>query len=195
MHLNTLSHLLLVTLTVAFMAGGLGTTPVDAKGNRDWTDMVSRENVFVQACSGFNITSSYTTVRKYHVVEDYTGQTVFERRDVSFDGAVVNAVTGGGFGFDGGFVRTSDYDQNTTSISNLILRFDPPGQGEVTVSVARQEGDLVDNLPAVLRAFAPFVNRNSLCDLLSDPASAAEPFTSQPTLLDPCLSLQRGRPC
>ncbi|MFL5758920.1 MAG: hypothetical protein ACJ789_04230 [Thermomicrobiales bacterium] len=195
MNFHVSYRLLLVAIAIALLTGAFGAVPVAAKGDRVWTDTMSRENVHVQTCSGFDITSSYTTDRTYRVVEDDAGRTVFERASVSFVGSVVNATSGKRFGFDGGFVRVADYERTTITISDLILRIDPPGQGEVTVAVAHQERDLIDNPPAVLLAFAPYVLRNGLCDLLGDPTLAADPFIARQTIPDPCLILPRGKPC
>jgi hypothetical protein len=194
MNFHVSSRLLLVAIAISLLTGAFGAVPVAAKGGRVWTDTMSRENVHVQTCSGFDITSSYTTDRTYHVVEDDAGRTVFERASVNFVGSVVNATSGKGFGYDGGFVRTADYEQSAIAISDLVLNLDLPGEGKVSVAISRQEHDLIDNPPAILLEFAPFAHRYGLCELLDTSANDL-PDVSSPQLLDPCLALPRGKPC
>jgi hypothetical protein len=194
MNAHAIFRPLLVAFALALLTTGIGLAPAAAKGTTDLTDTMSRENFFVQACSGFDITSSYTTVRKYHIVEDHTGLTVFERRGVTFNGTVSNAASGKGFGFVGGFTRVADYEQGAISISDLTLNLDLPDHSDVSVSIAHQEGDLIDNPAAVLLKFAPFAYRNGLCDLLGDSTSES-PGVLSPQVLDPCLNQPRGKPC
>jgi hypothetical protein len=193
MHTHAIFRPLLVAFALALLITGFGLAPAAAKGTTEWSDTMSREDILIQACAGVVITSSYTTIRKYHVVEDYAGHTVFERREVTFTGAVINAKSGSGFGFDGGFTRVADYEQGAIAISDLSLNLHLPDQGDVSVAVDRQEGDLIDNPAAVLLEYAPVALRDGLCDLLV--TRVASQSSQAPQVPDLCATRPSGKPC
>jgi hypothetical protein len=206
MHAYRIARLLLIAFTFALVTVGVSSAPASAKGTKDWTDTMSREDMFVQSCRGFDVTSSYTTVRKYHTVEDYTGQPVVERRTVTFIGTVANTENGQSFPFNGGFTRAADYDRAAVSISDLVLKLDPPYRSAVTVSIARLDHDLIDNPPAILLEFTPIGLREGLCSLFgSSPVSpdlgttksneSTSDDLTQWTEPDTCDTTPSGKPC
>jgi hypothetical protein len=194
MHAKAFLRPMFIAVAFALMITSLGISPASAKGTVGRTDTMSREDIFVQACNGFAITSSYTTVRTYQVVEDPTGHAVFERRNVSFTGAVVNAANDKGFGYEGGFTRIADYEQNAIAISDLTLKLDLADQGEVSIAIDHRDRDVIDNPVAILLEYAPFTLRDNLCDFLGGSSGTLPQIPSQHQL-DPCLSMPKGKPC
>jgi hypothetical protein len=167
MHTRSILRRLFVSLILVLIATGpMTASAVAADGTLDWSDHVSREDVPVQACGGFAITTNYLTNRTYHVVTDHTGATVFERQQVSFSGAIGNATTGRSYAYDGHYARMADYDQGTAAISDLLLRFEVGTPDMVTVSFARVDFTLVDSPPAVIQTIVPNASRTELCSLL-----------------------------
>jgi hypothetical protein len=202
MHTRSIFRLLFVSLTLVLIASGLLTAPASrAAGAREWSDSWSREDVPVQACGDFTITSSYTTVRAYHVVADHTGATVFERQQVSFTGSLGNATTGKSFAYDGHYSRMADYDQGSASVSDLLVRFEVDTPDMVTVSLARVKFDLVDSPPAVIQAIVPTALHVDLCTLLGNSSTGKGAGTSdldqqfQQSVPDLCDIGPRDGPC
>jgi hypothetical protein len=190
---------LIVTFAVRSSAGASG-------GVRDWSDTVSQEDVFVQACSDFNITSSYTSDRKHHDVADANGEMVYERLQVSFAGALQNAKNGQFVPIDGKFTRTSDYVHGNVWVSHFELRIGLLTPGDFTVTIARQEMDLLADPVAVLNSFVPRELATDLCLRLEGGMSNATllktPFDHQAvddmtpwTILDPCDTVPPGQGC
>ena len=192
MHAHAMFRIFLVAFAFALLSSGVGLAPATAKEKAAWTNTTKHENVLVQSCSDFDITGSYTTVRSYQVFKGYANAGGLERRDVTFTGTIVNAASGKGFGFDGGFTREAGY--GSVVISDLNLNFDLPHQGVVSVAIDREARDVIDDPVAILLEFAPFAYRNGLCDLLGSSSSASPQVPTQ-QLLDPCLNMPRGKPC
>jgi len=195
-------RLLFASLTLILIATSLLIAPAArAAGAREWSDESSREAVPVQTCRGFAITSSYTTVRAYHIVADRTGATVLERQQVSFAGAIGNASTGMSFAYDGHYARVADYERETASISNLLLRFNVDTPDMITVSLGTVNFDMVDSPPSVIQTIVPNVLQMDLCGLLGSSSGGKGDDTSasdQPSLdanPDPCDFGPRERPC
>jgi hypothetical protein len=202
MHTRSMFRSLFISLTFVLIAFGLVTAPAArAAGTRTWSDESSREDVPVQTCGGFAITSSYTTVRAYHIVADRSGATVIERQQVSFTGSLGNATTGKSFAYDGYYSRMADYDQENASISDLLVRFEVDTPDMVTISLARVNFHLVDSPPAVIQAIVPSVLQVDLCTLLGNSSTSKGAGTSdldQPfhqSIPDPCDIGARDRPC
>jgi hypothetical protein len=196
MHTNPLSRFFLVGVTLSLAATAFVSAPAAANDTIDWSDISAQENVLVQSCFDFDITSSYTTNRTFHVVKDYTGATVYERRDVSFTGTIANALSGQSLAYEGKFERTADYDQGIVRITDLELRLGLPNPGAMTVTVARQDHDLIDNPPAVLLEFAPSGLRVGLCGLLDgDPDGSLVLLTVPQFKIDPCDTTPSEVPC
>jgi hypothetical protein len=202
MHTRSMFRSLFISLTFVLIAFGLVTAPAArAAGTCTWSEESSREDVPVQACGGFAITSSYTTIRAYHIVADRSGATVFEREQVNFTGAIANATTGKSFGYDGHLTRSADYDQGKSLISDLLLRFRVDTPNMVTISFARVDFNLVDSPPAVIQAIVPTALQVDLCTLLGNSSTGEGAGTSnldQPfplSIPDPCDIGPRDRPC
>lgn len=195
MRTHVLSRLMIFGIFVSLLAVGPMTAQAQTHGDASWIDTMSRENVLVQACAGFDLTSSYTTTRTYRVVRDPTGTTVFERRAVSFTGTFADVQSGQSVAYDGKFVRTADYEQGTVTITDLALRLGLPSAGAVTVTMARLDHDVIDNPPAVVLAFAPFEVRNRLCALFGDPQSSMPMQARRQLDPDPCDTTPSGKSC
>src|SRR5215207_11432444 len=93
MHAHTFPRFFLVPLLAALIAAGLLASPVAADTNI-WSDSGSGEDIFVQACPAFDITTSYTADRTFKLVSNSSGDQVVERLYVSFAGALANDATG-----------------------------------------------------------------------------------------------------
>src|SRR4051812_25971712 len=119
MRTHTFPRLLLSGFLFAFIAATALAPRAMAKGPNDWTETVTGENEFVTACGGFGITTSYTSFLNYHLVEDASGDEVFQRLNVSFVGALTNAENGQSLQYNGKFTRTSDYHIGRVTISDL----------------------------------------------------------------------------
>jgi hypothetical protein len=196
MHTNPLSRFFLVGVTLSLVATALMSAPAAATDTTDWSDISAQENVLVQSCPSFNITSSYSVNRAYHVVKDYTGATVYERRDVSFTGTIANALSGQSLAYEGKFERTADYDQGIVRITDLELRLGLPNPDVITVTVARQDHDLIDNPPAVFLEFAPSGLRVGLCSMLDGDPDGSLVLLKVPQFeIDPCDTTPSEVPC
>jgi hypothetical protein len=171
MHSHAIPRLLLVGFMFALAAAGTLRFSADASERTTWSDTTSEEDVLVQPCYGFNITTSYTADRTYQVVENYYNNQIFERQHVSFTGALGNASTGKSYAYDGEYTRTADIHDGTTAISNLLLRFEVGTPGQFTVELTKVEFDLADNPPAVVKAIVPHVLQRDLCSVFGSPAA------------------------
>ncbi|MFL5758917.1 MAG: hypothetical protein ACJ789_04215 [Thermomicrobiales bacterium] len=202
MHTRSLFRLLFVSLTLVLIATGVLTGPAArAAGTREWSDESSHEDVSVQACGGFAITSSYTTIRTYHVVVDPAGATVFERQQVGFRGAIGNATTGKSFAYDGHYTRVADFDRGSASVSDLLLRFKVGTPEMVRVSLGRVNFDMMNSPPSVIQTIVPRVLQVDLCRLLGNSSVGESAETSAPdqpspaAVPDPCDLGPRDQPC
>jgi hypothetical protein len=174
----------------AFAASGLLHSSGVAKTASDSSNTTSEENVLVQACNGFDVTTSYEAERTFSIVEYHTGHTVIERRQVKFAGSMGSALTGKAYAFDGHYTRTANFDQGKTSFTDLVLRFEVGTPGMFTVSIGQVGFDLVDDPPTVVRTIVPSVLRMDLCSLLAGPA----PKMSGPENIDTNEPLQNFEP-
>ncbi|MFL5758574.1 MAG: hypothetical protein ACJ789_02480 [Thermomicrobiales bacterium] len=195
MRSHPIPRLLLVGFMFALIAAGSIHHKDAAASSADSSNTISEENVLVQACKGFAITTSYTADRAYHIVEYHTGHTVVERREVSFAGAIGNAKTGKSYAYDGHYTRLANFDQGKTTFSDLLLRFEvgTPGQfsvsfagtspdrlsvswasgepGQFTVPFEQAGIELVDNPLAVVQAIVPNVLHVDLCSMFGASAT------------------------
>ncbi len=165
MHRHSIPRFLIASLLFTIIISGAAHFSAAAKGTSNRTETTSRENIPVQSCGGFDITSSYTVTRNYLVVEDYPGHQVVERREVSFSGALASTTDGQSFLYDGQFTRTADYDQGTSQITDLLLHFEVGTPNEITYAQARPDFDLIDNPAAVIQAIVPNALHMDLCYL------------------------------
>jgi hypothetical protein len=180
MHTHAIPHLLLVGLTLALLATGLRIAPTAADtdvggGVRDLSESESNEDVFVQACEGFAMTTSYTINRTRHAVTNYSGDVIFERLGVTFVGVLANAENGQSLPYDGKFTRTSDYHRNLVTITDFELRIQLPTPGDFTLKIARQEMDLVSNPVDVIHAVAQSELESGICVLLGRAFAGSTP--------------------
>jgi hypothetical protein len=182
MHTHALPRLLLAGFTIALVAFGVLSAPAAAADTTNWPETTGHENVLVQSCSSFSIISSYTTDREDHVVKDYTGQSVYERRDVTFSGTLANTSTDKAYLYDGHFTRSANWDLGEVRISDLLLRFEVGTPGEFSFSLGKADFDLADSPPAVVQAIVPHVLHMDLCYLFGDSPRKCEP--SAPGRLD-----------
>jgi len=166
MHSHTLPRLLLVGFLFALVAAGGMHYKVAAQNSGDWTETVSGEDEFVQACRGFNITSSYTSNLAYHVIENHSGDQVVERVNVSFAGALTNAKNGLSLPYDGKFTRTSDYHIGRVTVTDLELRIQLPTPGDWTVKIDKQEMNLLANPVNVIQTVAKPQLESGICVML-----------------------------
>jgi hypothetical protein len=174
MHSHALPRLLFVGFLFAFIAAGAVHYRAGAEQIvvQDWTVMQSQENVPVQACGGSAITTSYTTTRDYRRFNDPNGKMLFERQQVEFTGAIGNAVTGKSYAYDGHFTKNTDYDQRSTEIANLKLRFEVGTPGMFTYSLDQVEFNLADDPAAIVKAIVPQALHMDLCYLLGGPTES-----------------------
>jgi hypothetical protein len=179
---HALSRLLVAALTLALFATGVLSASAAAPNKTVWSDTTSRENIVVQACASFTVISSYTTDREHHVVEDYSGQSVYERHEVSFSGTLANTSNDKAYLYDGHFTRSANWDLGKAQISDLLLRFELGTPGEFSFSLGKADFALVDSPPAVVQAIVPHVLHMDLCYLFGDSPRKCEP--SAPGRLD-----------
>lgn len=166
MHSYTLPRLLLVGFMFALIAVGGIHHKTAAKDSTSWTEAASGEDEFVQACRGFNITSSYTSKLAYHVIENHSGDYVVEQLDASFTGALTNAENGQSLPYDGKFTRTTDYHIGRVTVSNLELRIQLPTPGDWTAKIDRQDMDLLANPVNVIQTVAKSDLASGFCVML-----------------------------
>jgi hypothetical protein len=186
-HMQTrfIPRLLTAGLLLAFIFAGMNHLTANAKSGQtdlwgegllhlvDWTEQNTQEDVLVQKCDGFDITSSYTVNIAHHLTTDNSGNEVLERMNVDFAGAIGNGLTGKSYAYDGTFIRWSDYIRNKVTINDLELRFEVGTPGEFTVAVDRIEMDLVADPAVVVKQFVPNTLQMELCYLLSDASSVS----------------------
>jgi hypothetical protein len=171
MLVHLVPRLLLVGCLFALMAAGAIQGSAAAKTTADPSNTISDENVMVQACNGFDITTSYTVIRTYHVVEYHTGHTVIERRHVSFAGSLGNAATGKVYAYDGQYTRLANFDQGESSFSDFQLWFEVGTPGMFSVSYPKVNFDLQDDPLSVVQAIVPNVLHMDLCYLFGGSTS------------------------
>jgi hypothetical protein len=194
MHSHKLPRLLLVGFMFALIAAGTVQYRAAAKDTAGPSYTISYEDVLVQACGGFDITTSYTVDRDIHVLDYYYGHTVNERRQVSFSGAIGNSATGKSFAYDGHYTRTANFDQGTKTFTDLLLRFEVGTPGEFSLSLARADFDLVDNPPAVVQAIVPSVLQMDLCYLLGGSTASTYQGPTNISISEPLLNLAPVQP-
>src|SRR5215211_1001099 len=136
MHMHAIPRLLLVGLTLGLIVTGASFTPTAANlaNTREWSTTQSYENVFMQGCGDSDVSSNYTTSRRYRQHVDTVGKPIFEYQHVSFIGTVGNVSTERSYAFDGHYVRITDFDQGRAAISDLLLRFEVGTPGMFSVS-------------------------------------------------------------
>jgi hypothetical protein len=185
MSTHAIPRLLLVGCLFAFIVTGAVHSKAAAKaGTMDWSETVSGEEEFVQACNGFDITSSYTSNRAFHVVENYSGDWVVERLNISFAGSLANAKNGSSLPYDGKFTRTTYSHLGRVTVSDLELRIGLPTPGDFTLKIARQEMDLASNPVDVIHAFAQRELESGICVLLGRSFPANVPARGLTDFLD-----------
>ncbi len=171
MHSYALPRLLLMSFLFAFIAAGAAHYRAGAEQIvvQDWTVTQSQENVPVQACGASVITTSFTTTRDYRRFNDPNGKMLFERQQVEFTGAIGNAVTGKSYAYDGHFTKNTDYDQRSTEIANLKLRFEVGTPGMFTYTLDQVEFNVADDPAAIVKAIVPQALHMDFCYLLGGP--------------------------
>jgi hypothetical protein len=138
----------------------------------DWTETNYQEDVLVQDCGGYDITSSYTTNIAHHLIADNTGDEVSEQLNVDFTGSLGNAQTEKSYQYDGHFTRWSNYIQGKVTITDFELRFEVDTPGQFSVAIDRVEMDLTADPTEVIRKFVPNALQMELCYLLASPGGA-----------------------
>jgi hypothetical protein len=164
-------RLLIPVFALVLIVAGALSAPASARTQLDelsWSETESQENVLVQTCDGFDLTTSYTVNRDYHRFIDVPNNLNVEWVGVDFAGAIGNSVTGKSYAYDGKLMRWSDYDKNETAITNLTLRFEVGTPGQFLVAIDRIELDLETDPSAVIKAFVPNALQMELCYLLAD---------------------------
>jgi hypothetical protein len=209
MHTHAIPRLLLVGLALALLVTGLRIAPTAADtGARDWSNSESKEDVFVHACEGFVMTTSYTTHRTHHTVTNYSSDVILERLHVTVVGVLTNATNGQSLLYDGKFTRTSYYHIGRVTVSDLELRIQLPTPGDWKTTIAQQEMDLVADPVAVIQTVASRQLESGLCVLLGrsvageqagaqgpiQPGEAADNMTPW-TELDSCDTSPPGQLC
>jgi hypothetical protein len=194
MNTRTIPRLLLIGFLFAFVTANASHFSAAAKGPVEPPNTISYENQLVQACGGFDITTSYTVNRAYDVVEYQTGHTVIEQRQVSFSGAIGNAANGKSYAYDGHYTRTANFDQGTKTFTDLLLRFEVGTPGEFSLRLARADFDLVDNPPAVVQAIVPSVLQMDLCYLLGGSTASTYQGPTNISISEPLLNLAPVQP-
>jgi hypothetical protein len=177
MHTRFIPRLLVLSLMLTLVFAQAIHFKAAASDQTRWTDSLNVEDALVQACYGFNVTGSYTADRATQVVENYDGSLFYERRDVTFTGALGNAASGKSYAYDGQFTRISSPGLEKPAVSNLSLRFEVDTPGEFSVSLKRVEFDLSDDPHAVVKAIVPNVLHMDLCQLFGDSTIGYGPIT------------------
>jgi hypothetical protein len=132
----------------------------------NWTETNSQENVLVQGCGLYNITTSYTVDIAHHLIADNEGDEVSEQMNVDFVGSVGNPATGKSYQYDGHFTRWSNYFQSRATITDLELRFEVGTPGQFTVAIDRIKMDLEPDPAEVIKTLVPNALQMELCYLL-----------------------------
>jgi hypothetical protein len=175
MHAHLLPRLLLVALTTAIVGSGLLRSSVSADTST-WSDTWSGERVFVQSCSGFDLTTSFTTSRTIKLISNSAGNQVVERAYVEFVGTLANDKTGQSLPYDGRFIHISDYQQNSVTIRDFELRIHLPNAEDYMVAFPQRALDLTADPPAVLRAIAHSEIASTICALLGNDSLSHMPI-------------------
>jgi hypothetical protein len=178
MNTHIAPRLLIPVFALVLIVAGALSAPASARTQLDelsWSETESQENVLVQTCDGFDLTTSYTVNRDYHRFIDVSDNLNVEWVGVDFAGAIGNSVTGKSYAYDGKLMRWSDYDNNKTAITNLTLRFEVGAPGQFSVAIDRIELDRETDPSAVIKAFVPNALQMELCYLMAAPAPV-EPF-------------------
>jgi hypothetical protein len=176
MHTRFIPRLLVLSLMLTLVFANAIHFKAAASDRTQWTDSVNVEDALVQACSDFDVTGSYTADRTNQVVENYDGSTFYERRDVTFTGALGNATSGKSYAYNGQYTRISSPNLGKVAVSNLALRFEVDTPGEFSVSLKRVEFDLSDDPHAVVKAIVPNVLQMDLCQLFGGSTIGAGPI-------------------
>jgi hypothetical protein len=161
---------LLAALTVMLVITSVFAGPAlraSAADNRAWARTESHENVLVQACDGYDLTTSYTLNRNYHRFSDYAYGLNLEQESVSFSGAIGNAGNGQSYAYDGQLTRRSGDEPNQVTITDLELRFEVGTAAQFTIASDRLDLDLKADPVAVIKTFVPYALRMDLCYLLN----------------------------
>jgi hypothetical protein len=140
----------------------------------DWTETSTQENVLVQDCGGYDITSNYTADIAHHLIADNTGDEVSEQLNVDFVGSLGNAETGKSYQYDGHFTRWSNYIQGQVTITDLELRFEVGTPGRFSIALDRVEMDLLADPTDVVKKLVPHALQMELCYVLASPGGAEE---------------------
>jgi hypothetical protein len=165
MHTRFIPRFLVLSLMLAFVFSTAIQFRASASDHTRWTDTVSVEDALVQACSGFNVTGSYTADRATQVVENYDGSLFYERRNVTFTGALGNATSGKSYAYDGQFTRMSSPNLGKVYVANLALRFEAGTPDEFTVAYEHLDVDWGTDPHRVIRAILPTMLQMDLCEL------------------------------
>jgi hypothetical protein len=201
MNMYIASRLFVPVLAFILVVSGVLAGPASASAQleeRSWSESESQENVLVQACDGFDLTSSYTVNRDHHRFIDVSDDLNVEWMGVDFSGAIANAKTDKSYAYDGKFTRWADYQNDTVAITNLNLRFEVGTSGEFTVAADRIEMNLVADPAEVVEKFVPNALQMELCYLLDDasagqaPQSDTAPDYSESSALNPPANYQSG---
>jgi hypothetical protein len=155
-----------LVIVLVIMASASAVSRASA-GTDVFSDTMSREQVLIERCDGFNLVSDYQVTRDYYRVIEPTGEPVFERRHVRFEGTAANSVTGVSIPYGGEFTRSENVDAGTVRVTGINLSLDQPAGGTITVRLDRYDGDLPDNPAALLKALTPHGFAAGLCGLLS----------------------------
>jgi hypothetical protein len=176
MHAHLLPRLLLVAFTTAFIGSGLLRSSASADTST-WSDTLSGESAFVQACSGFDLTTSFTTNRTIKLISNSAGDQVVERAYVGFVGTLANDKTGQSLPYDGRFTRISDYQRNSVTVRDFELRIQLPTPEDLMITFQHRALDLTADPPAVLHAVAQSELESAICMVLG---SAGVPQRPEP---------------
>jgi hypothetical protein len=165
MHTRFIPRLLVLSLMLAFVFSTALQSRASASDHTRWNDTVSVEDALVQSCYGFNVTGSYTADRAFEVVENYDGSQFYERRNVTFAGALGNATSGKSYAYDGQFTRIASPGLGKVKISNLSLRFEVDTPGEFTYSLDQVDFNLSDNPQLIVKTIVQHALQMDVCQL------------------------------
>ena len=164
-------RLLIPLLALALMVAGALSAPASARAQVEElsrSETESQEDVLVQTCNGFDLTTSYTVNRDYHRFIDVSDKLNVEWVGVDFAGAIGNSETGKSYAYDGKLMHWSDYDNNETAVTNLVLRFEVGTPGQFSIAIDRIEFDIEPDPAEVIKTFVPNALQMELCYLLAD---------------------------
>jgi hypothetical protein len=209
MLLRFIPRLLVVGLTLTLVFASAIHFRAAAAERTNWTETNSQEDVLVQECSGFNITTSYSAEIAHQLIADNTGDEVSEQLNVDFTGSLGNAESGESYRYDGHFTRWSDYIQNRVMVTDFELRFELGTPGQFKVAIDRAEMDLLPDTAEIIKQFVPNALQMELCYMLAgaaaplpyDESGIRNPEFDQPspkvlTHSEWCDTIaQHGKPC